>query len=263
MLWVDRRAQLSAWINSLVTKPGAAFFKNERVSSFIFRRAYRLGHTFYAVLDLVWEGPAKSGIFAPPVQPDTLQISEVWTTRFLFWTANLPSAWKVWLRSVRQSWRNRRWRTSDANRSQGGEKLANVFSGMVWPIFMGFSPSGTEFTRPESDSVAFSNSSLVWPPCRIECGQVQPKIKLIFCSPTLLPCRFEQFDIFYSNPSAVCTESPVKINPAVLEKSPFKKNQILKMPILCGFYERTVGGLVIRPKVNNVVLRSSLAWSWI
>jgi len=42
-----------------------------------------------------------------------LHISEVWITCLLFQTiCCLPSAWKVWLRLVRQSWRNRQWRTN-------------------------------------------------------------------------------------------------------------------------------------------------------
>jgi len=65
MPWVESRAQLRVWFISLVTKPGAAFCKNARISSFILRRTYHLGHAFYA-LDLVWEGPTKKWHFCPP-----------------------------------------------------------------------------------------------------------------------------------------------------------------------------------------------------
>ena len=56
---VERRAQVRAWVSSLVTKPGTSFFENARISSSIFRRTYCLGHAFHAILDLVWKGPAK------------------------------------------------------------------------------------------------------------------------------------------------------------------------------------------------------------
>ena len=51
---------------------GDSFCENARRPvhfSFIFRRTYRLRHSFHAILDLVWVGPAKSDIFVS--QPHT------------------------------------------------------------------------------------------------------------------------------------------------------------------------------------------------
>ena len=127
MMWVEYRAQFLAWVSSFVTKPGAVCCANACISkslrdviperdhwyrwirfvrfttancSFIFGRTYRLGHVFHAILDLMWEGPAKKWQFFP--QPDTSTDFRSLNHTFSI-AANLLSTWKVWLRSVQQS----------------------------------------------------------------------------------------------------------------------------------------------------------------
>ena len=92
MLWVERRAQVRAWVSSLVTKSDAAFCENARISSFIFRRAYRLGYAFHAILYLAWRVRPNSDILPSTWHPYRFQKFD---PAFSI-PVHLPSAWKVW-----------------------------------------------------------------------------------------------------------------------------------------------------------------------
>ena len=68
------------------------------VSSFVFRRITVLG-SLSPILDLVWESVQSVTFCRPTWHPYRFQNQHI---------SCLPSAWKVWLRSVQQSCRNRR-----------------------------------------------------------------------------------------------------------------------------------------------------------
>jgi len=109
MLWVKWCTQLWAWVSSLVTKPSIAFLQECTYKQFCFLTDLPFYHLtiFHAILDLVWESPAKKWLFAP--QPNTPTDFRSLNDMISI-PAHLPSVWKVWLRSVQQSCRNHRWR---------------------------------------------------------------------------------------------------------------------------------------------------------
>jgi len=178
MLWVQRRAQLRAWVSSLVTKPGAAFCENGRISSCIFStdlpsRTCVSRHTGFSVR----ERAAKSDIFAPTwhlykiqkFKPNVFYSSPYSVCR-------LPGKYG-WDKFSHGLLYNRccyiglhgsavlEKSSVACARAQvrGWVQTCQRFSGMAWPIIVRFSPSGTKCIRPEVNNVVF-RSSLAWMP---------------------------------------------------------------------------------------------------
>ena len=82
---------------------------------------------------------------------------------------------------------------------QGWVQTRQRFSGMVWPISVWYSPSGTEFIRPESDGVDFLENVFVWPPFSMYCWPVHHKSDIFAPQPD--PYRFQKYDATFTIPA--------------------------------------------------------------
>jgi len=99
----------------------------------------------------VWEGPFKNDIFAPTWHPYRFQKFELYVFYSIPYAICLESLVDI---------RSAILEKSSVNDKCGAQvrvwvKTHQCFSCMAWPIFVRFSPSGTEFMQPKSDRVAF------------------------------------------------------------------------------------------------------------
>jgi len=149
MLWarVERRAQLTAWFISLVTKPGAAFYENACISRFIFSTNLPSPTCLSRHIGFSVEGSGQKVTFSPPPtwHPYRFQKSE---PRFY---SSQSAVCLESLVEIRPAGLEKSL-VKDERQAQvrGWVQTRQRFSGMACPIFVRFSPYGTEFIQPES-----------------------------------------------------------------------------------------------------------------
>ena len=119
---------------------------------FYFRRTYRLGHAFHAILDLVWKGPTKKWHFCPNLTPSRFQkfVSHVFCSS-PYAVCCLPGkfGWDPFSSLISP--------VNDKRHAQvrGRVQTRQRFLRMAWPIFVRLLPDGTNFIPLESGSVVF------------------------------------------------------------------------------------------------------------
>jgi len=136
--------------------------------------------------------------------------------------AHLPPAWKVWLRSIQQSKRNRRWTTSATHRSEGEYKLANISQAWFGRILCCLHHPVQNLSCQNERVLLFRKIHSFGHHDKFSVGGFRQTVT--FFDPQLNPLQISEVwqRVFYSISSAVCVESLVKIRSAVSKNLSFK-----------------------------------------